>query len=195
MNATCFESTASTEKSLSVRDYRFLWMLIDEDLFLPSGRIAFEPLANGSQWDYENNWPIVDLQPIDYRFLWMLVEDLFERFNEHLVPSKIQNNRKGDLTRLRLVISGYHRLAFQFTCGGELCIFHDTIKEYGNSGVSQSCTSRLGLGQSAIFRRQTPFQRRGRTRKTVTGIARLQLEQNIATNGSAQYDEFQSTAL
>ncbi|KAF5230280.1 hypothetical protein FANTH_13926 [Fusarium anthophilum] len=57
MNATCFENTACTEDSLSVRDYRFLWML---------------------------------------------VEDLFERFNEHLGPSKIQNNRKGDLIRLRL---------------------------------------------------------------------------------------------
>ncbi|KAF5591901.1 uncharacterized protein FSUBG_10345 [Fusarium subglutinans] len=89
MNATCFENTACTEDSLSVRDYRFLWML---------------------------------------------VEDLFERFNEHLVPSKIQNNRKGDLIRLRLVIYSSHHLAFQFTYGGELCIFHDTISEYGNSG-------------------------------------------------------------
>jgi len=73
---------------------------------LPSGKIAFRPRANSVQLqrNYENNWPIPDLSVMDCRFLEMLMkEDVFERFEEHLVTSKLGNSRKRDLTRLGLL--------------------------------------------------------------------------------------------
>ncbi|KAG5749217.1 hypothetical protein H9Q70_008119 [Fusarium xylarioides] len=98
---------------------------------LPSGRIAFRPLANSLQLqrNYEDDWPFPDLSVIDCRFLWMFVEDLFERFDEHLVPSKIPNSRKGDLTRLGLVIFGCRRLAYGFNRRSEEWAFLEDQRE------------------------------------------------------------------
>ncbi|VTT69899.1 unnamed protein product [Fusarium fujikuroi] len=76
-------------------------------MHLRSRRIAFRPPANSVQWkrNYEDNWPIPNLSMI-------IAKDLFERFEEHLVPSKLGNSRKGDLTRLGLVILDATTLPF-----------------------------------------------------------------------------------
>lgn len=42
----------------------------------------------------------------------IIAEDLFERFEEHLVPSKLGNSRKGDFTRFGLVILDATTLPF-----------------------------------------------------------------------------------
>ncbi|SCV61322.1 uncharacterized protein FFFS_15891 [Fusarium fujikuroi] len=56
---------------------------------VPSGRIAFRPLAHSLQLqrDYENSWRFADLSDRDCRS--ELVSDLFDKVDEHLVPSKI----------------------------------------------------------------------------------------------------------
>ena len=42
----------------------------------------------------------------------IIAKDLFEMFEEHLVPSKLGNSRKGNLTRLGLVILDAATLPF-----------------------------------------------------------------------------------
>ncbi|KAF5724578.1 hypothetical protein FMUND_753 [Fusarium mundagurra] len=95
-------------------------------MLLPNGKIAFQAPA------------------YHCAILWMLVEGLFKRFDEHLVPSKIGNSRKGDLTRLRLAVFGCCHLAFQFTCSGELFILYDAKKSMAIVASAKAAPPEVG---------------------------------------------------